>query len=132
MNDSEWDATRTFGIHLYGFVGHILLFIRHANQMLHALGYTGSLVIEVALTSILRVPWLHGTEGLYAHEGSPLDNDITFSITTTGAALREKPDDIATDVLRCILFSVNWHDWPDAELDKLLRGGRRYNFWPET
>ena len=123
------DKTRTFGIHLYGFVGHVLLFIRHADQIFRALGYSGSLVIEVALTSILRVPWLYGPDGLYAHEGSPLDDDITFSITTTSAALREKPDDIATDILRCILFAVNWHDWPDAELEKLLHGGRRYNFW---
>jgi|SRR5208283_4487646 len=125
------NPTRTFGIHLYGFVGHVLLFIRHADQMLRALGYTGTLVIEVALTSIFRVPWLHGPDALLAHEGSPIDNDITFSITTTSAALREKPDDIAIDILRCIFFSVNWPDLTDTEPD-LIRLGRRYNSWPET
>ena len=130
--DTKENPPRPAGIHLYGFVGHILLFIRHASQMLHALAYTGPLVVDVALNSILRVPWLYGPEGLYTYEGSPLDNAIDFSITTTSSALREGPDEIAMDVLRCVLFSINVHDWTDTDLGSLLASGRRYNGWPET
>jgi hypothetical protein len=100
--------------------------------MLHALGYSGPLIIEVALTSIQRVPWLYGSGRVYAQPGSPLDDDVPFSLTTTSAALREKPDDIAADVLRCVLFSVNWPDWTDTDLTDMIRMGRRCNGWLET
>lgn len=125
-NANNWQKVP--GINLYAFVGYVLLFIRHADKMLQAWGCSGPLFIGVALTSILRIPWLDD-ERVLSHPGSPLDNDITFSITTTSAALREKPDDLAMDVLRRILFSVNWDHWSDSQLKNLIQGGRRHNIW---
>ena len=122
----------SLSIHLYGFVGHVLLFIRHADKMLRALGYSGPLVIEVSLTSIQRVPWLYGAGPAFTHPGSPLDNDISFSITTDTGALAQRPGEIAIDVLRCILFSVNWSELTEGELEHLLADGRRYNGWSQT
>ena len=70
---------------------------------------------------------------MVSRAGSELDDDVAFSITTTSEALRERPDGIAMDVLRYVLFSVNWPDLAETpqELEDLIRKGYTFNSWPE-
>ncbi|MFI5110112.1 MAG: helix-turn-helix domain-containing protein [Terriglobales bacterium] len=129
--DAE-NPTKTWGIHLYGFVGHILLFLRHSDQMLRALGYAGPICIEVRLSSIRGAPWLHGhAGGPFSMSGSELDDEVEFSISTTSDSLRQDPDVIAKNLFRYVFFSVNWPALiatPQALAD-LIGMGYRYNSW---
>lgn len=130
----DTDENGTVGIHLYRFVGYVLVFIKHAGRVLSALGYSGPVHIEVRLTSILGVQWLHSLEGPWksTKSGSELDDDVTFSITTTSEALLDKCDGIAMHLLRYVFFSVNWSSLmdPPEKLENLLRDGYYFNSWP--
>jgi hypothetical protein len=123
----------TPGVHLGQFVGHVLVFMRHAAMVLEALGYSGPILIEATLSSVLGVPWLHAHQGiLFPHSGSELDDEVSFSVTTTTEALLEKADGAAIDVLRTVFFSVNWSDLVDKpqKLEELVLQGYRFNLWP--
>ncbi len=128
----ESDTPEGVGMHLYHVVGCVLLFLRHAGRMLQGMGYSGALLVEANLASILGVPWLYATSGwMESRAGSVLDDTATFSIETTSEALHEKPDSVAIDVLRYIAFSANWPELVDSpeKLDALILQGYRYNFW---
>ena len=128
------DESGTLGIHLYHLVGCVLVFIKHAGVMFRVLGYSGPIIIETALASILGVQWLHfPNRRLFTRPGSELDDDVAFSVTTTSEALLEKPDGVSMDVLRYVFFSVNWPDLVDTpqRLEDLVRKGYEYNYWPE-
>jgi hypothetical protein len=115
-----------------------MLFIRHADSMLLALGYVGPVLIETSLTSILGVGWLNIQRRMLFpnRHGSELDDDVTFSVETTSEALHEKPDGVAMDVLRYIFFSANLPDLidPPQRFEELVRMGYEYNSWtpPDT
>lgn len=125
--------TGTTGIHLRQFVGYVLVFIKHAGRILEALGYSGSIHIEAKLASIRGVPWLHGLDGAYAStkSGSQLDNDVTFSITTTSEALYRKSDGIVMDLLRYVFFSTDWPSQIETpgNLETIIREGYDFNSW---
>ena len=127
-------AKATSAIHLYEFVGYVLVFLRHAAKMLRELGYSGPIDIETTLASILGVPWAYMEMGhwLEFRPGSELDDNVTFEIATSTEALHENPDLVAMDVFRFVFFSVNWPgliDTPD-KLENLVRAGYTYNSWP--
>jgi hypothetical protein len=74
------------GIHTNGFIGHVLVFVRHARSILQRLGYTGPLHIELALHDIRDIPWISFPRG-FAETGSSSELDNTVAITlasTTG------------------------------------------------
>lgn len=130
----DGDHNGTLGIHLYEFVGTLMVFLRHAGEMLRALGYTGPILIETALTSILGVQWLQPSQSwLTPMPGSKLDDYVAFSIETTSEALRETPDAVAMNLLRYVFFSVNLRDLVEAphKLKELLSDGYRFNSWPQ-
>jgi hypothetical protein len=124
------------GIHPYEFVGYVLLFIQHAKGIFKVSGYSGSLLIEASLGSILGIPWLQLLYGGFLVEPgakSELDDDVTFSIATSTDALDQRPDGIAMDILRRVFFSVNW---PRAvqtadDAQRLLLSGYEFNSWPK-
>jgi hypothetical protein len=128
-NDNE-----IVGINLFQVVGYVLLFIRHAATMLRVLGYVGPIVFEIALSSIRGMPW-HFTSnlalGTVTRPGSELDDNVAFSISTTIEEMCEKPDKIAMDVLRYVLFSVNSPEIIDTpqKLKDLVRKGYEFNYW---
>jgi hypothetical protein len=129
----DGDHNGTFGIHLYEFVGHVLAFIKHAGDMLPKLGYSGPILVETALASVLGVPWLYAEQGGFpaSRPGSELDDSVEFSISTTSEALRDRPDGVAMDVLRYVFFSVNWPGLVEgSNLENLVRFGYQYNSWP--
>jgi hypothetical protein len=117
------------------FVGITLLFVRHADTMLRALGYVGPIRVQTSLKFLREVPWLHGSSGLGAifpkNVESQLDDEVEFSLATTTEDLREKPDEVVMKILYYNFFAVNWPDQIDTQpkLEELLRAGYRYNAW---
>jgi len=128
----ETEHNGTSAIHLYGFVGYVLVFLRHAEKMLRAMGYSGPIVVETTLASILGVLWVYMVQGfLEFNQGSVLDDHVIFTIATTTEALYENSDLVAMDVLRLVFFSVNWASLIDTpqKLESLVRTGYTYNSW---
>jgi len=134
MYESHENVT---GVHLHHLLGCLSLFVRHADLLLRAMGYSGPTTIVARLDSIQGVRWLHGLDGPWASvrpPGPELDNDVTISIPATTEVLREKPDAVTIDLLRYIFFSLNWSDLIDTEekLNELVLRGYDYNFWPRS
>jgi hypothetical protein len=125
------NAAHLFGIHLYGFVGTTILFMRHAEVMLQALGYSGPLHIQMTLDGMRGVSWLHGGTGIYTAQGSKLDDRMEFSISVSREELQEKPVEVLKEILKYVFFSVNWPGLIDTEekLLDLIKLGYRYNSW---
>jgi hypothetical protein len=125
----------TSGIHLYQFVGYVLAFIRHSAKMLEAMGYSGPIHITAGLGAIRGIPWLHAPNRswLVPTGGSEFDDEVAFSIGATSEVLHEKPDRVAMDILRYVLFSVNSSDLIDTpqKVEDLVRMGYEYNCWPK-
>jgi hypothetical protein len=66
--------------------------------------------------------------------GSKLDDEVTFSISTTSEELLlERPDGIAMEVMQYFLFSVNSADLVETPegLKDLVRQGYKFNHWRE-
>jgi hypothetical protein len=129
------DHDGTIGIHLYQFVGHILLYLRHAANLLQRLEYSGPIHIDIALRSILGVPWLEGWD--FRSVGRPtseLDDEVRFSIPTTCEALLQKPNGVAMEILRWILFSVGLANMVESDdaLKFVIQQGYAFNSWPVT
>jgi Putative DNA-binding domain len=125
------DHHEQFGVHLGEFAGFISLFIEHAEKMLRALGYSGPILIETAMTGMRGTPWLRTQSGGGWQEssaGSVLDDAVEFPVVTTDAMLSEKPDLIAMEVIQSVLLAV---DSPleinSQNLEALIRNGRIYN-----
>jgi hypothetical protein len=127
------NPAKKLGIHLYGFIGTMMLFVRNADSMLQKLGYSGPLEITTRLTSIQEVQWLYGNIGILSKRGSELDSGVEFSISTTSELLHDQTDHIIKDLLKYVFFAVNWPGIMDTkqELENLLRYGYRYNQWVE-
>jgi hypothetical protein len=120
------------GIHLSGLVGYLLVFLKHANEMLSLWPNEGPLSIDIRLSGILDIAWIY-TEDNLMYEGpvSELDDDFSFPLPTTTAALRDQADALAMSILQYILFGMNWPDRasdPDV-LGRLVRHGYNYNGW---
>jgi len=124
------------GIHAYSFVGHLLLFLRHANDLFRLIGLTGPILVEASLQAIRDCKWVYSTsiaEG-FPSQGttkliSGLDDAFGLSVPTTVENLREKPDDVAIELLRSIFFSLNWSDLvvSQAKLEAVIEVGHKLN-----
>jgi hypothetical protein len=123
------------GIHTNGFIGFVLVFLRHAQDTLALLGYTGPLHIELVLTDIRDVPWIAFPDG-FAQTGTSCELDITvaFTLDTTTDDLEQRQDLLASEVLRLVFFAMNWPDIADSpgKLDAIIATGYEYNFWPTS
>ncbi len=128
----EGDEGGSPAIHLYRLVGSILLFIQHAGHMLGLMCYSGPIVIDISLDSILHATWVHAPDGImYTHSGSEFDDNLVFSISSTTSELRERPDGLAIDIVRNVLYSVNWSDLIETptQLETIVLKGYDFNFW---
>jgi len=129
------DTSNATAIHLHQFVGHVLVFVASAANILQNLEYSGSMQIEVRLGSIRGVGWLRFVDRQNTTEGSgsALDDEVAFTIPITSSDLRSRPDGIAMDILRLALFSVDSSELVGTiqALERVIRDGYSYNFWPE-
>ena len=120
------------GIHLGHLAGCVLLYIMHSANVLRKLAYSGPILIEVGLASMLGVPWLYPQGGwLDTRQGSVLDEDATFSIGVSTEDMLARPDGLAMEALSQIAFSANFPEIVDTSqnLEQLIRYGYEYNFW---
>jgi hypothetical protein len=128
--DMTWqDKT---GIHAYHLAGYIWAALRHASFMWRLLNYSGPVLIETSLASILGVPWLTSLYGsLIPRPGSELDDEVTFSLESSTAEMEELPNSVSKEVLRSVFFSTNLTAMVDTaeKLEKLRREAYEYNFW---
>ena len=124
------------GVHLYRFIGLLLVFTEHARQVISRLGYEGPLTVDVTLSGILGVQWLYSQDGMGMYQGpiSELDDGFSFSLPTGTDVLQQRRDSIVRSMLQSILFGMNWADYASdaGNLEKLLRDGYGYNFWNKT
>jgi hypothetical protein len=130
----EQERNEGWGIHRNQFVARILLFTKHAAKLLVAMGYSGPVLIEIAMTSILGVPWFYDAGGwLEPKQGAELDDGFTFSIDTTVESLNDGLDDVAMEILRRVFFAVDWADLisKPEKLKDLVLTGYRYNGWTQ-
>jgi len=120
------------GIHLYRFIGYLLVFAEHAKQVIARCGYQGPLTVNVAINGILGIPWLYSDDGFGIFRGpsSELDDGFSFAVPATTDTLKQQRDALVGDVLQQILFGMNLADRAGASsLEKLLRSGYEYNSW---
>jgi len=121
-------------IHIFQFVGYVLLFIQHAGKMLLRMKYSGPLRVEVGLGPIRGVPWLGASaynRGLTPLAESRLDDSINLVISTSSEKLIAKADGVSAEILKLILFAVNSSGLVDTQtkLESLIRNGYNYNCW---
>jgi hypothetical protein len=134
--DEEEYARNLSGILLSGFVGHLLIFLQHASELLRLIGLAGPILVEVSLHAIRNRKWVYARSiapGVgpvnTIKPASGLDDAFGLSVPTTVENLREKLDDVAMELLRSIFFSINWADLVDSEkkLEVLVRQGHDFN-----
>jgi hypothetical protein len=120
------------GILTFELAGTILLYLRHATQMYQQLGYSGPVLLDMNLGSILDVPLVHALYGFtQAGSSSPLDNDLELSIETTTQLLAENTEGIAKDLYQSIYFAVNWPKLVETaqDRDNVLKRAFEFNNW---
>lgn len=124
------------GIHVYEFVGHLLMFLRHANDLFQLMGLTGPILIEASLQSMRDRKWVYAQQVVpgmpsvgTTRPASGLDDEFALSVSTTVENLRENPEDVAIELLRSIFFSLDWSNLIDGQtkLGNLLHDGHRFN-----
>lgn len=115
-------------IHLYDFIGRILLFIRHAGFMLRTFGYSGPVELEINLSAIRRALWEYSSGML--HQGSELDDDLSVAIGASAETLSGDPDKILRDILQYVFFAVNWTEMVQGQrMEALVQSGYDVNQW---
>ncbi|MDD5544701.1 MAG: ATP-binding protein [Acidobacteriia bacterium] len=128
----ERETEQYSGIHLNHFLGQLLVFLKHANLMLRGFGYVGPLLLEMKQRKICGVPWIvfDGNKPIVGR-ASELDDQVSFSISTTSEAMDKRRDGLVMDILRYVFFATDWSEVADSpqELEKLVRTGYQYNSW---
>ena len=128
--DSD-NPRQLFGIYVHGFVAITILFVRHAQRILNALGYSGSVHIQTTLRGMRGIPWLYGPSAVYSKQGSEVDDKVEFPIATTTDYIDKTPDEVVAELLRYVFFAVNWPGMitTPQELEKLITTAYQYNMW---
>ncbi len=125
--DKTWE-----GIHLYHFLGHLLVFLSHAKRIMETFHMVGPIEIELRLDAVLGVHWIYAESNQPVQgPASLLDNSVTFSLSLSAERLRERTDGVAMDLLEYVLFAMNWASMVEnkQQLRDLLRSAYEYNQW---
>lgn len=126
----EGELSGTQGIHLGRTLGCILVTLEHARTMYQQLGFEGTLLIRTRLDPVRGLPLLFSTASGWPK--SPLDDSVEFDITSPSDRLKAGRDTLATDIIRLLMFALNWPEMAVNEggLHTLLEDGYKYSFWP--
>jgi len=122
------------GIHIDSLVGHLLVYARYLAKLVSKANYSGMLTIQLRLERVRGVRWLYFASG-FPEQGpsSVLDDDIDIGASISAVDLVAKADALVSDLLRSILFSLNWPNAAtnDESIKRFLRAGYTYNSWQE-
>jgi len=129
--------TKSRGIHLYAFLGRLLVFLEHVRQSYSAIGYEGTLEVRVVLERMRGTPFLYSSFAGFIDQGpsSQLDDKVSFVLSVPSSRLQTDRDTVSLDLLRILLFAVNWPDVAsqDEKINVLLESGYKFNMWkPKT
>ena len=61
--------------------------------------------------------------------GSPIDGEVTFDLTISSDRLKNDRDGVARDILRTLLFALNWGPTDDSSIMNVMNIGYEYNSW---
>ena len=72
------EGRQVAGIHLYAFLGHILVFLEHARVIYHKIGYNGSLLLRTLLKRVQGKPFIDFPYDNFPETGpaSRIDDEI--------------------------------------------------------
>jgi hypothetical protein len=127
------DGRQVSGIHLYAFLGHLLVFLEHARVIYRKIGYTGPLLVRTQLKSVRGKPFIYFPYGNTPEIGpaSRIDDDISLDYELPASRLDAERDAVAGDLLRVLFFSLNWPQQaadPSLVSDLIAKAGY-YNSW---
>jgi hypothetical protein len=126
-------ATQVAGIHLYAFVGHILVFLEHARRVYRKLGYDGPIQLRTNLRGIRGKRFMHFPNDHTTELGpsSRLDDAIDIELTVMGTRLEAERDAVVGDLFRLLFFAMNWAERANEPslIRDLLNKAAYYNFW---
>jgi hypothetical protein len=119
-------------IHLVQLLGYVLVYLEHARIFYQKVGFNGTLQFFVRLERALRVPLF--SERLGFRETPPssqFDDLVEFGADFTNETLQTARDAVATQLIRTILFALNW---PAAAADQsvielFLQDAYKFNAW---
>jgi hypothetical protein len=120
------------GIRLNVFVGNLLAFLKHSREMVAKLGYRGQLDLEIQLKGMLGEQWVLSVDPLVVTDhSSELDDEASFTISSSVDDLVRRIDGIARDLLRFVFFATNWPELAedDKALENTIRKGYDFNLW---
>jgi hypothetical protein len=115
-------------VHLNRLVGGLLVFLAHAGRYLTKAGFDGLVWIRPELSRITGRELWSGklrSPGL----GSPIDGEVTFDLTISSDRLKNDRDGVARDILRTLLFALNWGPTDDSSIMNVMNIGYEYNSW---
>lgn len=123
----ELDGTQ--GIHLGQILGNILVTLEHAKIMYQHLGFQGTILIRTRLDPVRGLPLLFSTTTDWPK--SLLDDSVEFDITIPSDRLKADRDTLAIDIIRLLMFGLNWAEMAvnEGALHTLLVNGYQYNCW---
>lgn len=122
-------------IHLHLLLGHLLVYLEHARLFYEKVGFNGTLDFVVRLEHVLRVPLFSRRVGFrQTPPASRFDDVVEFEAHFTSAILQSARDTIATQLIRTILFALNW---PGAAMEEptaqmFLGDAYEFNGWHHT
>jgi len=121
------------GIHLYAFLGHVLVFLEHARRIYRRMGYSGSLFVRAILRRVRGKPFIYADPYGSQEVGpsSRIDDEVIVEFSTPADRLYTHRDDVAGDLLKTLFFALNW---PDQAADpgliaNLVAKGAYFNSW---
>jgi len=120
------------GMHVYKFLGELLVFLEYAGQVLGDVGYVGPLRLEMRLESLLDARWVYAESGFLTNgSASELDDNVTFFLETTTQALTSKRDALVIDLARYSFFATDWSEMATCHMsiERLVMTGYEYNSW---
>jgi hypothetical protein len=124
------------GIHLYEFVGYLLMFLKHAADLFRRTGLIGPILVDASLRSIRDRRWV------FAHQFVPgmtpigttrppsgIDDEFALSVPTTVEHLSANLNSVAMEILRSVFFSLDWSGLVDTQekLETLIQQGHYFN-----
>ena len=96
-------------------------------------GFNGSLRIVLRLERVLRVPLYSNHIRFRATPpSSQFDDVIGFSTDFSSQILESDRDNIATQLIKTILFALNWPDAAafESTIESFVKDAYEFNRWP--